>query len=131
MVPVRRAEVNHIAIRDKMRESTQPHLDSDERIQAVFLAQTVSQYWLLVTVLVLLLTNAYRVVVVTDKRILVCRSGRLASSSVKEVLRELPRSTKIGLASGFWHRSDTLGERLYTHKRFHKDVARADDTMMA
>ena len=50
MVPVRRAEVNHIAIRDKMRESVQPRLDSDERIQAVFGAQTVSQYWLLVTV---------------------------------------------------------------------------------
>ena len=127
MVPVGRPEVNHIAIRDKMRTSAKPHLESGERIQAVFGAQTVSQYLLLVTVLVLIFTDAYRVVVVTDKRILVCRAGRLFPSSVKEVLRELPRSTSIGPATGFWHRSETLGESLYTHKRFHKDVARADD----
>ena len=91
----------------------------------------MSRYWLLITVLVLLFTNAYRVVVVTDRRILVCRSGRLVSSSVKEVLRELPRSTRIGPATGCWHRSEKLGERLYTHKRFHQDVARVDDMMAA
>ena len=131
MVSAHRAGVNHIAIRDKMRANARPHLEADEKIHAVFGAQTISQYWLLVTVLILLFTNAYRVVVVTDRRILVCRSGRLFTSSVKEVLRELPRSTKIGPATGFWHRSETLGERLYTHKRYHKDVASADDLMPA
>lgn len=120
-----------MAIRDKMRESAEPYLGPDEQIQAVFGAQTISQYWAPITLMVLLFTNAYRVVVVTDRRILVCRAGRLVSTSVKEVLRELPRATRIGPASGFWHRSETLGERLYTHKRFYEDVVRADDMMTA
>jgi hypothetical protein len=120
-----------LTIRDKMRESAEPYLGPDERIQAVFGAQTISQYWAPITLMVLLFTNAYRVVVVTDRRILVCRAGRLVSTSVKEVLRELPRATRIGPATGFWYRSETLGERLYTHKRFYQDVVRADDMMTA
>ena len=35
-------------------------------------------------------------------------------------------STKIGPASGLWYRTEALGERLYIHKRFHKDIAAAD-----
>ena len=115
-----------MAIRDKMRANAQPYVDDGETIQQVFGGQTVSQYWFLITFLILLFTNAYRVIVVTDRRILVCRSGRLTTTPVKEVLRELPRSTQIGPATGLWHRSETLGEKMYIHKRFHKDVAAAD-----
>jgi hypothetical protein len=75
---------------------------------------------------ILLLVNSYRVVVVTDRRILVCRSGRFSTTPVNEVLRELPRSTRIGPPSGLWWKSESLGERLYVHKRFHKDVNAAD-----
>jgi hypothetical protein len=38
----------------------------------------------------------------------------------------MPRDTRIGVPSGLWWRSDTLGERLYVHRRFHKDVTAAD-----
>lgn len=71
---------------------------------------------------IILLTNAYRVVVVTDRRILVCSSGRFRVTPVNEVLRELPRATRIVPASGLWYRC----ERLYIAKRFHGDVAQAD-----
>ncbi|MGK2957413.1 MAG: hypothetical protein ACSLFB_03225 [Acidimicrobiales bacterium] len=47
---------------------------------------------------------------------------------IKEVMTELPRNTNIGPASGLWYRCSTLGERLYIHKRFHKDVVLADST---
>lgn len=60
----------------------------------------------------------------TDRRILVCHSGRLRTTPVKDVVHELPRNTKIGPASGLWYKT-ALGERLYIHKRFHKDVAAA------
>jgi hypothetical protein len=50
---------------------------------------------------------------------------------VKDVLRELPRNTLIGPASGLWWRCESLGERLYVHKRFHKDVAAADGQPIA
>jgi hypothetical protein len=45
---------------------------------------------------------------------------------VKEILRELPRQTLIGPAHGLWYRVDSLGERLYINKRFHKDIRAAD-----
>jgi hypothetical protein len=45
---------------------------------------------------------------------------------VKQVLRELPRNIRIGPPSGLWWRCVSLGERLYIHKRFHKDVNAAD-----
>jgi hypothetical protein len=45
---------------------------------------------------------------------------------IKEILRELPRQTLIGPAHGLWYRVDSLGERLYINKRFHKDIRAAD-----
>lgn len=120
-----------MAIRDKLRANAAPFLQPGENVQAVFCGQTTSQYFALISVWIIILTNAYRVVVVTDRRILICRSGRFRMTPVKEVLRELPRATRIGPASGLWWRSESLGERLYVHKRFHKDVAAADGQALA
>jgi len=46
---------------------------------------------------------------------------------VNEVLAELPRSTTIGEPHGLWWKCETLGEKLYINKRFHKDVRAADE----
>jgi hypothetical protein len=116
-----------IAIRDKIREKAAPHLHAGEQVQAVFSAQTFSQYWAALSWLIVLFKNAYRAVVVTDHRIVVFDTGRWSMANVKSIVRELPRSTQIGPASGLWWRSETLGERLYVHKRFHKDIADADE----
>jgi len=117
-----------MAIRDKLRENAAHLLQPGETIQAIFPAQTTSAYFALISVWIILLTNAYRVVVVTDRRILVCKSGRFRATPVKDILRELPRGTRIGEPGGLWWRSDTdsLGERLYIHRRFHSDVRAAD-----
>ena len=115
-----------MAIRDKMRANASHLLQPGEEIQAVIGAQTKSQWFALISYWIIAFTNAYRVIVVTDRRIIVTKSGRLSMTPVKEVLRELPRGTKIGPASGLWFKCDTLGEKLYIHKRFHKDVAAAD-----
>ncbi len=115
-----------MAIRDKMSANAAPHLQPGETVQAVFGAQTTSQYFALISYWIILFSNAYRVVVVTDRRILVCRSGRITVTPVNEILRELPRNTRIGPPSGLWWRCETLGEKLYVHKRFHKDVNVAD-----
>jgi hypothetical protein len=66
-----------------------------------------------------------RIVVVTDRRILVCQSGLLPRTP-PVVLREIPRATRIGPTSAGSWRSDSLGERLYIHDWFQLDVARAD-----
>ena len=115
-----------MAIRDKMRRNSESLLQPGEQVQAVFGAQTASNYLMMLGVLPFLLVNQYRVVVVTDRRILVARSGRLTTTPVRDVLRELPRKTKIGPTSGIWWMSSSLGEPLRVHKRFHKDVDAAD-----
>ena len=120
-----------MAIRDKMRANAEPFLQPGETIQAVFGAQTTSQWFALISYWIIIFKNAYRVVVVTDRRILVGRSGRVTTTPIKEILRELPRSTRIGPPSGLWYKTDVLGERMYIHKRFHKDVEAADQAVAA
>ena len=120
-----------MALRDKLRANAAHVLQPGENIQSVFCAQTTSQYFALISYWIILLSNAYRVVVVTDRRILVCSSGRLRMTPVKEVLREVPRNTRIGPPSGLWWRCETLGEKLCINKRFHKDVNAADGVAAA
>jgi hypothetical protein len=115
-----------MAIRDKLRSNAAHVLQPGETVQSIFTAQTASPYWALLSYWIVMFKNAYRVVVVTDRRILVCHSGRFRVTPVTSIVRELPRATKIGPAHGFWYRCDALGERLYIHKRFHKDVTAAD-----
>jgi hypothetical protein len=90
-------------------------------IQAVFSATKTSPWFG-----PLVWISGYRAIVVTDRRILVCRSGRFSGDLVKKVIRELPRNTKIGPAKGLWFRCEVLGERLYIGQLFHKDIAEAD-----
>ena len=115
-----------MAIRDTLRTNAAHLLQPGEEIQAVFAAQTTSQWFALLSYWIIILKNSYRVVVVTDQRILVCKSGRFRVTPVNDVVQELPRNTRIGPASGPWYQCTTLGERLYIHKRFHKDIAAAD-----
>src|ERR1700674_5294839 len=103
-----------------MRSNASHLLQEGETVRAVFPGQTTLSWRIII------IKNSYRVVVVTDRRILVCQSGRFRPTTVNEVAEELPRETRIGPAKGLWYRCDTLGERLYIHKRFHKDVATAD-----
>jgi hypothetical protein len=115
-----------MALRDKLRQNAAPLLQPGETIQAVFCGQTVSAYFALISYWIIVFANAYRVVVVTDRRILVCRSGRFRITPVKAIERELPRGTRIGEPAGLWWPCDSLGRRLYIHRRFHKDVTAAD-----
>jgi hypothetical protein len=114
-----------MAIRDKMRKNATPLLQPGEKVQAVFGAQT-NRHTLALIPAIFLALNSYRVVVVTDRRILVCRSGRFSTTPVKEVLHELPRRTMIGTPDGLWWRTESLGEPLYIGVRFHNDIELAD-----
>jgi hypothetical protein len=114
-----------MAIRDTLRRNAAPFVENDEVVQVAFSAQTHSQYLLLL----LPLLNSYRVVVVTNRRILVLRGGKWRLTRILGEVRELPRTTIIGPAHGLWYRFDALGERLYVHKRFHKDIAAADSSL--
>ncbi|MCU1486111.1 MAG: hypothetical protein JWN67_2857 [Actinomycetia bacterium] len=115
-----------MALRDTFRANAQHLLEPGETIQSVFGAQRTSGWFALLSIWIIVITSAYRVIVVTDRRIIVARSGRFRTTPVKGVLTEKPRNTLIGPAHGVWYKTDALGETLYINKRFHKDVAAAD-----
>lgn len=115
-----------MALRDKIIERATPFLEEGERVEAAFAAQTFNPYWAVLSYWIVLFGNAYRSVVVTDRRIIVFDTGKWSSTKAKSIRSVIDRGTVIGPASGLWWKCETLGEKLYVHKRFHKDVAAAD-----
>jgi hypothetical protein len=113
------------SLQAKIRANAAPHLRPGEEIQAVIPAQTLSGY-LMFFGLIFSFLNGYRVIIATDQRVMLCRSGRNTLAPVRGVLRELPRQTVIGPAHGLWYRPQSIGEKLYIHRRFFADVAAAD-----
>jgi hypothetical protein len=116
-----------MALREKLTERAQPFLEPGEQVQQVFLGQTgPSPMFVLVSYLIMLWSKFY-VVVVTDRGILLLRSGALVPSKPKELAARLPRDVRIGPMSGLWGKTESLGpNKMWVHKRFHKDVAAAD-----
>ena len=119
-----------------------PYLEPGEGVRRFAFAQTLNPFWNFSWVLVYVILGPFhrslwsfivigvgvialiilgltvgkrtsRIVVVTDRRVLVWASTGLLGRQ-HEFLRELPRGTMIGSASGNWWNSfNTLGERLY------------------
>jgi hypothetical protein len=116
-----------MALRDSMLESAAPYLQPGEPVQAVIGAQTASA-WVagLAGVFVFLGLNRYRILVVTPARILVLDAGKVSMKKARGMVAELPRSTRLGPATGLWHRIPVGQETLRVHRRFFKDVEAAD-----
>lgn len=112
-------------IPEKIVHSAQPFLEPGETVQAAFLAQTFSQYWMLLSYFFAYFTDAYRCIVITDRRIVVLSTHRLNATKVKDVRRVLPRTTTIDSPTGTWWRTESFGEKLYIHKRHHQDILAA------
>jgi len=116
-----------MALRDNMLNSSAQYLQPGETAEAVFGAQTTSQYLFALTgVIGFLIMNSYRIVVVTPQRILVLDAGKMGMSKARGVVTELPRSTRLGPGSGVWHIVPANGEKLRIHRRFFKDLQAAD-----
>ncbi|HYK27574.1 MAG TPA: hypothetical protein VEV61_06360 [Streptosporangiaceae bacterium] len=116
-----------MALRDAMLKSSAQYLEPGETVDAVFGAQTTSQYlYVLTGGLIFLIINRYRIGVVTQQRILILDAGKMGMRKARGVVAELPRSTQLGPASGIWHIIPANGEDLHVHRRFFKDLATAD-----
>jgi hypothetical protein len=115
-----------MALRDKIAEAARPFLEPGEQVQAAFPAQTASQWLALAGWIPFLMTNQYRCIVATDRRIVVLDAGKTNWAKPRAVLRALPRSTRIGPASGLWYRTANLGEDLRISKRFFGEIEAAD-----
>lgn len=116
-----------MAVRDTMRESVTPFLQPGETVQVVVGAQTASQYVAAFAgVLFFLPLNRYRVLAVTDRRIVVLDAGKFSFKKARAFVMELPRSTRLGPGSGIWHQVPAGAETLRVHRRFFKDMDTAD-----
>jgi hypothetical protein len=116
-----------MALRDSMRESAMPYLAPGEPVQAVIGAQTASQYVAaLAGFFVFLSLNRYRILAVTPNRIVVLDAGKASMKKARGVVMELPRSIRLGPATGVWHKIPAGEEKLRVHRRFYKDIDAAD-----
>jgi hypothetical protein len=115
-----------------MRDSAAQYLRPGETIEAIFGAQTASG-WLagLTGIFVFLSLNHYRIVVVTQQRILVLDTGKVSLKRARGVVTELPRSTRLGPGTGIWHVIPAGPEKLRVHRRFFRDLQIADSTTVA
>lgn len=123
-----------MALRDKLAQNVQPHLQPGETLQSVFSAQTFSQYkialglglGILPGLIFMLSLNRYRVIAVTDRRIAVFDSGPWSATKTKRLLADINRNTVLGPTDGMWHKFQAGHETLHAHRRFYKDIAQAD-----
>jgi hypothetical protein len=121
-----------MSLRDAMRDSAIPFLEPGEQVQAVFGAQTASQYIAgLAGIFVFLGLNRYRIFAVTPNRIVVLDAGKTSMKKARGVVTELPRSTRLGPATGMWHKIPVGAETLRVHRRFYKDIETADRVIAA
>jgi hypothetical protein len=121
-----------MALRDTMRDSAAQYLQPGEQVQAVIGAQTASQWLAALTgIFVFLGLNKYRILAVTPNRILVLDAGKTSMKKARGVVMELPRSTRLGPATGLWHRIPAGNETLRVHRRFFKDLESADSVVAA
>jgi hypothetical protein len=121
-----------MSLRDQMRDSAVPYLEPGEPVQAVIGAQTASQWLAAITgVFVFLGFNHYRILAVTPSRIVVLDAGKVSFKKARGVVAELPRSTRLGPATGLWHRIPVGRETLRVHRRFFKDIETADNVLTA
>jgi hypothetical protein len=116
-----------MALRDSMRASAGQFLQPGEQIHAVIGAQTQSQYLMMAGAVIFLAKNKYRIIVATDRRLLILDTGRWSVKKAKGIVGELPRATRLGPPSGgVWHTVVLGPEKLRIHRRFFKDIAAAD-----
>ena len=119
-----------MAVRDVMRASAAQFVQPGETIQEVFGAQTASPMTApLIGAVVALIINRYRIVAVTDQRILVLDAGKWTQRTARAVVSELPRATRLGPTSGLWFKIDTPVGKIHVRRYFYKDVNAADTTI--
>ena len=120
-----------MALRDAQLSSATPFLRPGEPVQAIFGAQTASQWLAALTgIFVFLGFNRYRIVAVTPARIVVLDAGKTSMKKARGVVMELPRSTQLGPATGLWHRIPAGQETLRVHRRFYKELKAADGAVV-
>jgi hypothetical protein len=115
-----------MALRDKISAAAQSHLQPGETVQTAFGAMGASPYWSLLSYWIVVVKDANRAVVATDRRILLFRTSRMRWTTFKRLEAEVPRATLLGEPSGMNWKCSAFGQTIWVNKRFHKDVRETD-----
>jgi hypothetical protein len=122
-----------MALRDKLIERSRSYLEDGEQVEQVFLAQTGPTPWLmaLIGAIAMAFATKRRIVLVTDRAIVLLHASAWTGTTPKSVVARLPRQTRIGPLSGVWGKTELNGQRTWINKRFFKDVEAADARLTA
>jgi hypothetical protein len=113
-----------------MRASAAQFVEPGETIEQVFGAQTASPLTApLIGSLIALIINRYRIVAVTERRILVLDAGKWTQRTARAVVSELPRATRLGPTSGLWTKIETPAGKIHVRRYFFRDVDAADSVI--
>jgi hypothetical protein len=123
-----------MAIRDRMRASAAQFVDPGETIQEVFGALNVrpliyglARSFGLIGALIWGRNVQFRIVAVTDQRILVLNAGSRNMKDALWVVDVLPRTTTLGPPKGITHYAiGTPSGKIWVHRSFFKDIKAAD-----
>jgi hypothetical protein len=129
-----------MALREKLTDRVAPYIQPGEQVQHVFLASGGMNPWLASTfgaiggALLAVIGQATlikrRIIAVTDQSVVVLEAN-FNGTKPKSVVARLPRNTTIGPVKGIWSPVRFFDEKLYIHKKFHKDVRAADSALTA
>lgn len=114
-----------MAVRDTMAQQVQPYLQPGEQLQAIWFAAAANPAWILISFWIII-ANGYRGVAVTDRRILLFKNSAWFPGKIKKPLAEFPRAIRFGQPHGMNWKTEVLGQPIWIHRRFHKDVHLAD-----
>jgi hypothetical protein len=117
---------SHMALRDKLAARAQPYLMPGEQVRQVFMGQSGASPALLFLSGLFAFLFKYRVFVVTDRAIIVLKSGPWTPAKPKELIGRLPREIWLGTSGAIWHSTQLGPELTYIHRRFFKDLQAAD-----
>jgi hypothetical protein len=121
-----------MTLREAMRTAAWHYVVPGEIIQEVFGAQTASpSKFPLIGALIRLFVNKYRIVAVTEQRILILNSGRFGMRKACGVVESLPRATVLGPGTGNWHAISTPSGTLRVRRRFFAEIEAADQLARA
>jgi hypothetical protein len=108
------------------QEAEEKYLAAGERVQETMLAVTIRPLLLYPLGWLLLNRDAYRAVICTDRRILLCKVDH-ATGSLEGPVQTEDRRRRLGPPrTPLMHRIRVFAYPVYVGRRFYKDVRRAD-----
>jgi hypothetical protein len=98
-------------------------------VQQVFLAQAGVNPWIGNSFGLLGQSMVKRCIIAVTDQAVVVLAATFNGTKPTEVLRRLPRETRLGPTKGIWSRVNVGDEKTWVHTKFRRDVSAADEAV--